>query len=191
MGGLVSRYMIERLGADQLVKRLFLIGTPNNGSAFGKLVSMRKWATGVITLACNYGKQFLGGFGFLLEGLNKVLIATTPITNTLEEMGTGSKFLKELNEDRGPVSTRYYVLAGNTSQYLLAEGHPSKGLMEKVKLAIGKIAYWDETNDIAVSVKSINTIPDHRIEKMVEMGCHHLNYFDYDPSVKTLKEMMN
>ncbi|MEO5647520.1 MAG: hypothetical protein ABIQ56_04100, partial [Chitinophagaceae bacterium] len=191
MGGLVTRYMIERLGGDVFVKRLFLVGTPNNGSAFGKLVTMRNWATGVLTLACNYGKQFLGVFGFFLDGVNKVLIATVPITNTLEQMGTGSDFLKDLNEDRGPVQTKYFILAGNTSQYLLNDDAAGKGLMEKIKLAIGKLAYWDVDNDIAVSVSSIKKIPGERAEKVVEMGCHHLNYFDYNPSIKTLREMMN
>jgi hypothetical protein len=34
MGGLVSRWMIEKEGGDQLVRRLIMLGTPNNGSFF-------------------------------------------------------------------------------------------------------------------------------------------------------------
>jgi hypothetical protein len=191
MGGLVSRYMIEKLGGDKLVSRLFLVGTPNNGSAFGKLVTMRKWATGILTLVCNYGKQFLGTFGFFLEGVNKVFAVTKPITNTLEQMSSGSEFLKELNDNFEPVTTKYYILAGNTTQYLLTEESTGKKLMEKIKLAIGKLAYWNVNNDIAVSVESIRKIPAERIEKEIEIGCHHLNYFEYDVSVKTLRELMN
>lgn len=190
MGGLVSRYMIERLGGDKLVDRLFLIGTPNNGSAFGELVTIRNWATGVLTLACNYGKSFLGAFGPFLEGVTAVLGATKPITNTLAEMKTGSDFINSLNKAGHPVSTRYYILAGNTATYIPAEGPIVKGWLEKLELAIGKLAYWHETNDIAVSVQSIKQVRHVPVENVVEIGCHHLNYFDYELSLNTLKKLM-
>lgn len=119
------------------------------------------------------------------------MIASGPITNTLEQMGTGSDFLKELNGNKTPVQTRYFILAGNTSQYLTNDDDAGKGLMEKIKLAIGKLAYWDVDNDIAVSVSSIKTIPAEKVEKEIEIGCHHLNYFEYDVSVKTLRQLMN
>jgi hypothetical protein len=173
-----------------LVRRLFLVGTPNNGSAFGKLVTFRKWATGVLTLVCNYGKGFLGGFGPFLQGVNVVLGATKPIMNTLEEMGENSDFLKALNGSDTSVQTRYFIMAGNTKQYILPDEVPMKRIMEKIELAIGKLAYTKVDNDIAVSVSSIKNVPQSKVEKVVEIGCHHLNYFDYDLSMKQLNELI-
>jgi triacylglycerol esterase/lipase EstA (alpha/beta hydrolase family) len=36
MGGLVSRWFIEREGGNKVVDHLVMCGTPNNGSPFGK-----------------------------------------------------------------------------------------------------------------------------------------------------------
>ena len=42
MGGLVSRWFIEREGGNALVDHLVMCGTPNNGSPFGKIDDARK-----------------------------------------------------------------------------------------------------------------------------------------------------
>ncbi len=42
MGGLVSRWFIEREGGNQVVRRLVMLGTPNGGSPWPKVVD---WAT--------------------------------------------------------------------------------------------------------------------------------------------------
>jgi triacylglycerol esterase/lipase EstA (alpha/beta hydrolase family) len=191
MGGLVSRYFVEKLEGYKMVNRVILVGVPNNGSAFGKLVTLRNWATGVLTLVCNFGKQFLGQFGPFLEALNAVLGATKPVTNTLEQMKTGSDFLQELNKFTGhPVSAKYFVIAGNTSNYALQDEALLTKTVEKLKLAIGKLAYWNETNDIAVSVDSIKKAPKTIVVKETEIGCHHMNYFAYQASLNVLKEIM-
>ena len=189
MGGLVSRYMVEKLDGDKLISRLFLVGVPNNGSNFGNLVTIRNWVTGVLTLVCNYGKSFLGQFGPFLSAANSVLKATGPVTNTLAQMKRDSDFLKYLNKANGKmVNTKYFVLAGNTANYNLKDETTLKKTMEKIKVAIGKLAYWSEENDIAVSVKSIKTI--RTVIKETEVGCHHMNYFEYKESLAALKELM-
>lgn len=188
MGGLVSRHMIERLHGDTFVKRLIMAGTPNNGSAFGKIVTVRNWATGILTLACNYGRQFLGTWGPFLDVVNKGLAATGVITHTLGQMNTGSKFLVQLNKYSGPITTRYYILAGDSDKYKLEA--EDTGLMEKIELAVGKLLYWNTSNDIAVSVESIKTVPAEYLEASTVTGAHHLNYFDYNTSIKLLKDMM-
>jgi pimeloyl-ACP methyl ester carboxylesterase len=190
MGGLVSRYMIERLDGDVLVNRLFMLGTPNAGSNFGKLVTFRNWATGILTLACNYGKSFLGQFGPFLEGVNAALAATKPITNTLEEMGVASDFLKDLNETQGEVRNRYFIVAGNTKNYTSQQEPGIRRMMEKIELGVGKLLYRDVANDIAVSVDSIKKVPGVPAENIMEIGCHHLNYFDYEPSMQELKKFI-
>lgn len=189
MGGLVSRYMIEVLGGDALVSRLIMAGTPNAGSAFGNVEDVRKWSVRVLTLACNYGKQFLGAWGPFLEIVNKGLSAAGFLTKTLGQMDTGSDFLKGLNGQARDITTRYYLLAGDSSKYKLEAA--DMGLFEKIELAVGSVLYWKTPNDIAVSVKSIMDVPEKYLERSVETGAHHLNYFDYNSSIKLLKAMMD
>ncbi|MGE7774707.1 caspase family protein [Chitinophaga sp. NPDC101104] len=190
MGGLISRYMIEELGGDKLVKRLIMAGTPNAGSAFGNLEDVRKWTHRVLTLACNYGKQFLGAWGPFLEIVNKGLSAAGFITNTLGQMDVGSDFLVALNKGpKPPIATRYYILAGDSAKY--KHEAEDTGLMEKIELAVGKMLYWSTPNDIAVSVESIQTVPAAYVAESIETSAHHLNYFDYNSSIKILKDMMD
>lgn len=189
MGGLVSRHMIETLDGDVLVKRLFMAGTPNAGSAFGKVEDIRKWSVRVLTLACNYGKQFLGAWGPFLEIVNKGLGAAGFITKTLGQMDAGSKFLEALNGTQRPIATRYYILAGDSAKY--KKEAEDTGFIEKIELAVGSILYWNTPNDIAVSVESIQDVPAAYVEKSIETGAHHLNYFDYNTSITLLKEMMD
>ncbi|TAE51517.1 MAG: hypothetical protein EAZ89_09990, partial [Bacteroidetes bacterium] len=53
MGGLVSRWMIEREGGSKLVSRLILFGTPNGGSPFGDITKYRDMAVSVLEYALN------------------------------------------------------------------------------------------------------------------------------------------
>ena len=48
MGGLVSRWFIEREGGHRLVDHLVMCGTPNNGSPLGRIEDARK-ILGVLT----------------------------------------------------------------------------------------------------------------------------------------------
>ncbi|MCP4156905.1 MAG: hypothetical protein GY757_54840, partial [bacterium] len=59
MGGLVSRWMIEREGGDRLVKHLVMAGTPNNGSAFGEITAYRDFAVTALTLSLNLLKPLI------------------------------------------------------------------------------------------------------------------------------------
>jgi pimeloyl-ACP methyl ester carboxylesterase len=191
MGGLVGRYFVEQLGGDKMIDRLFLVGTPNGGSNFGEIAVFRKWANGILTVVCNVGKHFLGHFGPFLEAANKVLGASGVVMNTLEQMNVGSKFLKELNEAPKALETRYYVLAGNTASYDMSGEPVAKRIMDKIELAIGKLAYWKVENDIAVSVHSIGEVPAVLLTERKEVGCHHLNYFENDKSLATLKQLFS
>jgi len=41
-----------------------------------------------------------------------------------------------------------------------------------------------------VSVSSIKYVPTVAVTNIVEIGCHHLNYFDYELSLRTLKTLV-
>jgi hypothetical protein len=50
MGGLVSRWFIEREGGDRVVRRLVMLGTPNGGSPWPAVAD---WATTALAVGLN------------------------------------------------------------------------------------------------------------------------------------------
>ena len=193
MGGLVSRYMIEHIDGTHLwIKRLYMFGTPNAGSVFGKLPAMRDWTVSLLTLACNLGAQWLGAAGPILSVVNKVLGATKTLTITLAEMEDSSDFYKLLNKPDWKVQTRYHVIAGNVLAFKPADddGRFYK-IMEKIKRQIGEWAYSStKKNDIAVATTSILTVPAQNTDSQIELACHHLNYFDLDITMDYFKKLV-
>lgn len=191
MGGLVSRYMIEHMPASAgWVDTLYMFGTPNTGSAFGAIPKWRNRITGLLTLACNAGKSFLGSVGPLLEAINKGLLATVPVTNSLAQMGENSAFYKQLNAaPHNVVTTKYYVIAGNMNAYMPDDKTWFSRLVEKIEMQAGTWIYNGVDNDIAVSVESIGAIPDNIPHEEKVLGCHHMNYFEAPLPVKYFKSL--
>ncbi len=193
MGGLVSRYLIERLAeTDGWVDRLFMFGTPNAGSVLGEIPKIRDWTVTILTLACNYGGSFLGAAGPVLSALNKVLATTKVATNSLAQMAVGSKFNILLNGPVGPVTTKYHIIAGNVLAFTPTDdsGRFEK-IMEKIKRQIGQLLYRPPVkNDIAVGVDSILTMPEGISVTKKEIAGHHLNYFELDETIQYFKTLV-
>lgn len=192
MGGLVARHMIEHIkGAHKLVQNLYMFGTPNAGSAFGKIPKLRDWTVGILTLACNYGRAWLGTIGPVLAGVNAVLGGTVVATNTLAEMADDSDFYKILNNPEWEIDTHYHIMAGNV---LIFKPGDDDGrfarVMEKIKKQVGEWAYGNADNDIAVAVKSIKSAPLKNIKTVKDLACHHLNYFEVSESLNYFKQLI-
>jgi hypothetical protein len=116
MGGLVSRWFIEREGGDGLVNRLVMVGTPNGGSPMFKLKQtgesmIKAWAGSSLTAALNGLLLSPIVSGAVVAALVKFLDATG---KTLAQMDPDSDFLKELVSSTAPQQTRYAVIAGDT-----------------------------------------------------------------------------
>ena len=107
MGGLVSRWFIEREGGNQIVRRLVMLGTPNGGSPWPRVFD---WATVALTLGLNHltaiawPAAVVGGLAAWIENP----------TVALNEMLPSSKVLAELKQSPDP-GIPYVMLAGNTS----------------------------------------------------------------------------
>ena len=107
MGGLVTRWFIEKLGGREVVSRVILCGTPNAGSNWS---TMEDWVTGIASLALNNLTKLSWEakvIGALFAGLEKIDV-------TLDQMKPDSPFLRSLAELDDP-EIPYTVLAGNTS----------------------------------------------------------------------------
>jgi pimeloyl-ACP methyl ester carboxylesterase len=175
MGGLVARWFIEQEGGNRVVDHLVMCGTPNVGSPFGKIDSARNLTSVLTTWAMNSFPAF-APFG---AGLLAVLGRSKKISPCLEQMNPGSELIRELNASNDPV-VRYSILAGDIRDYQ----EESDALLAKLTAKIGKGAlfdalYRDAGHDIAVSLASIQGVPDARQPAPLkrEVGCHHLNYF--------------
>jgi pimeloyl-ACP methyl ester carboxylesterase len=186
MGGLVSRWFIEREGENRIVHRLVMLGTPNGGSPWPRVFD---WATVTLGLALNHltaiawPATVLGGLATWMENP----------TVALNEMLPDAPVLSELNQSEDP-GIPYVMLAGNTSLIPAARAVPdaTKGsafarLLTRLTSPdlLHKVAnpfFLDQENDVAVSVASMENIAVGRKLPFAvrPVACDHLSYF-HDP----------
>lgn len=188
MGGLVSRTFIEspNLKGHQIIRNLYMLGTPNAGSAFSKIATYRDFAIAGLTFAMNL--KTLGAAS--LAGVVSGLSASKGLTITLSQMGVGSDFLSQLNTNATPEGVQYYVIAGDITNYKTeAQGVMAK-LMDWAAVKVGGVAYGKEQNDIAVSTPSILGVPQYFNPITKQVDCHHMIYFVHEPSMKILEAWM-
>jgi pimeloyl-ACP methyl ester carboxylesterase len=178
MGGLVSRWFIERLGGNKIVDHLVMCGTPNHGSPFGKINEARKILGMLTGLSMNYLPVFIPFSGAVLMALNR----SRKLTPTLEQMNPSSEFIQTLNASDDP-GIPYTILAGDVEKYQ----EPSDGLFATMLAKTGRSVAFEalfaaQPNDIAVGVESILGVDRRRSIPPVasNVACHHLNYFVSD-----------
>ncbi len=187
MGGLVSRWFIEREGGNRMVDHLVMCGTPNNGSPFGKIDAARKILNVLTGVAMNYMPALIPFNGAILFLLNR----SKKITPTLEQMNPSSEFITTLNSSGDP-GIRYTILAGDVEEYQ----EPSDKLFSKMLAKAGKglvlsALFGNAANDIAADVESILGVSGSRnpMPKRGNVACHHLNYFVSEAGQKELQEV--
>lgn len=195
MGGLVSRWMIEKEGANQMVQHLIMLGTPNNGSPWPK---MKDWLGWAVTIGLS--KITLVGWpllilNYLMDGTKKV-VALDKVT---DDMKPGSELIQSLDGSTDP-HVPYTILAGNTSTILKtdAEGeNKARRIFEKLGIenahyeALTKLLFR-EVNDIAVSKSSMNNVPTPRqpLPQSIAVACDHITYFTTSPGRAALVEVL-
>ena len=175
MGGLVSRWFIEREGGGKIVDHLVMFGTPNNGSPFGKVGAARKLTSLLTTLAINTFPAIAPFGGALLS----TLVRSKKVTPTLEQMNPSSDFIKKLNASDDP-GVPYTIVAGDIRDYHESADQLVAKLIAKVGGGIlFETLYQRSGHDIAVSDESIRGVDDSRTPPPQKQSviCHHLNYF--------------
>ena len=196
MGGLVSRWFIEREGGNKIARRLVMLGTPNGGSPWPQVFD---WATVALALGLNHLTAFawpasvVGGLAAWLENP----------TVALNEMLSTSKVLAELKQSPDP-GIPYVMLAGNTSIIPAAIAAPETGkssvftrllkrLMSPDLLhTVANPFFLDQENDVAVSVASMENIPAGRkpAYDVRPVACDHLSYFRDPEGLKALAAVL-
>lgn len=192
MGGLISRWFIEREGGNQIVQHLVMLGTPNGGSPWP---AVEDWAITALSLGLNSLTNIFWPakiLGYLVSVVEKIDVA-------LDQMQPGSTFLQNLYQSRDP-GIPYTVIAGNTS--LISPLNTERktvieNLIARLKslnllhLATSPL-FFGKDNDIAVSVENILHLPQGRVPlaKTREVPCEHLTYFSTEAGLKTLAELL-
>jgi pimeloyl-ACP methyl ester carboxylesterase len=193
MGGLLSRWMIEREGGHQIVNHLIMLGTPNAGSPWSNVqelvtpllaIGLNSLATVAWPVAVIGNLMHLASLG--VAGIEKIDIS-------LDQMKPNSDFLKALSESPDP-SIPYTVIAGNTSiiQPKTDEGwHKIQNFLNKLGRSAIEFPFLGQPNDIAATVSSVMRIPT-RTEKVDikvdihEIACDHLTYFTHPEGLTAL-----
>lgn len=185
MGGLVSRWFIEREGGKAVVDHLVMCGTPNNGSPLGRIDAARKVLNVLMTVALNYLPGAVPFAGTVVMLLNR----SKKLTPTLEQMNPSSEFITTLNSSEDP-GIPYTVLAGDVDEYR----DPGDPLFARLltKAGQGFVAgalFAQQAHDIAVGVQSILSVPGTRRVSVsrTNVACHHLNYFVSEPGQTALR----
>lgn len=194
MGGLVSRWFIEREGGNQVVQHLVMLGTPNAGSPWPKV---QDW---VFTLLC-IGLNQLSAIVWPTKVVAVLLQFLEANDYSLEQMQPGSDILTELAKNPDP-GVPYTIVAGDRS---IAKGaleiQPDKQqtspLQRLLNKAYGKavdkvvdLAFFAQPNDIAVSLDSIKNVSDRRSPQpkilLPDTACDHLTYFTTKAGLEAL-----
>lgn len=192
MGGLVSRWLVEKLNGHEVVDKLVMLGTPNNGTPWA---DVRDMAEVLLTYALN-GAALLKPWMFVLSGLGKIAGGTQI---TLKQMDTKTGIYDKLNDGTDP-QIPYVIIAGNT-QNIIVDYENTVGLIGRFFTRMKKKATYElldallfkKPNDIAVSADSIKSVikaDAWKIKPVIhEVACDHLNYFTLVQALQAAKTM--
>lgn len=196
MGGLVSRWFIEQEGGQEMVSRLIQLGTPNGGS---ETADFRKSVFSMLSMAMN-GAGFLKPYLPVLSFIGKHV--TRAVFLTLDQMSPkSSEFLKKLNADgiKSPEGVSYWIIGGNTND-IQPDNLDADPLWKQFWRAfktrapymlLNKLVFnSSDPNDIAVTQTSMQRVPTQRDLPFYSVACDHLSYFNFEPSVKKLQEII-
>ena len=175
MGGLVTRWCIERGEDARPVDRLITCGTPHAGSPWSHIEDL---ALSLIGLALN-GVVYLGGpfavAGRMLGYLTKL---TKRLDNTLDEMRPGSALLSALATDPDP-GLPYTTIRGTRPWPDRADDARARRIIAKLATQGFDAVFADAANDMAVSVASASAVGATWADEPVRIDadCNHISYF--------------
>ncbi|MBW4447244.1 MAG: caspase family protein [Spirirestis rafaelensis WJT71-NPBG6] len=198
MGGLVSRWFIERLGGNQVVQHLVMLGTPNAGSPWP---AIQDWVFSALGIGLNQLSDIVWPTKVVAD-LLKVLENND---KSLEQMQPDSPILKELAENPDP-GVCYTIIAGDRSVMAAANAklqadkqiNPLKQLMERMfDPSVNKVvdmAFFSQPNDIAVTLTSIKSVNSKRSPQprilSPDAACDHLTYFTHPAGLTALSRAL-
>jgi len=193
MGGLISRWFIEQLGGNDVVQSLVALGTPHDGSPWP---TVEGFVAALTSLALNN----LAAAWLPAKALGLVLHQARKLNKALPELAPGSMIVNALSQTGDP-KLPYILLVGNTADIHTPPPPPGdpwyQRLIESISISdllhrVLSVAFLQEPNDIAVSVKSGSKVAANRQPAPVihEVACDHLTYFSNPAGVSMLWQVL-
>ncbi len=149
IGGLIARWLVEQDGGHTYIDHCILVGTPNNGSLFGKIDGYVKWAKSFLDLALNFIPNIVPFSGLLL----KFLKGATDLSGSIAQIDPASDFINRLNSSKD-LGVRYTIISADADG-LDQPGNGFDGFIKQTKLNLGKWMNRDEPNDLFAPVQSL------------------------------------
>ncbi len=148
-GGLVARWWIEQLNGKGSVQKLLMAGTPNMGTAYGKIGGYRKFASSAMDLALNFVPDLVPGAGLIMKALR----IGGDLTGSLADMHPSSEFLQKLNSSSDP-GVQYEIRCGDVS---LAGSGPGTGnaFTDRISSRLGSYFQGNRHHDLFCTVESM------------------------------------
>jgi Caspase domain len=175
MGGLVSRWFVEREGGNSIVDHLVLCGTPNTGSPLGRIEDARRVISLVTTLALNFMPAAVPFVSAALLLLNR----TKHLTVALEQLHPASDLVRDLSLSDDP-GIPYTLLAGDMRTCQEAGDTLAARLLARAGRSVAFDAvFGNDGHDVSASVASMLGVDGRRRTPAVRhtVACHHLSYF--------------
>lgn len=188
MGGLVSRWFIEREGGDLVIQHLVMLGTPNGGLPWP---TMQKWAHHGLTLLLNSvglthpAVQFAGWLVGAIEFVD----------TTVDQMENGSAFFRDLNSFPDP-GVQYTCIGGDAGQIPHTVGEQllrRANLSEAALRAVKAVVFGDIPNDLFISLPSVHAIADQRVPRprKLRVPSTHMDYFTKAEGIQILQKALD
>ena len=197
MGGLVCRWFIEKEGGNQVVQHLVMVGTPNAGSPWS---TIQDW----VFTALGIGLNQLSSIVWPTKVVALLLGFLELNDHSLGQMQPNSPLLKAISENPDP-HVLYTIIAGDRSLIPAAmqvdslQSSPLQRLMQKLfGKAVDKVvdlAFFQQPNDLAVSLRSIKNLSDNRVPPpkilVPDTACDHLTYFTSQAGLEALANALS
>lgn len=175
MGGLVSRWFIERRSGKNVVSQLVMLGTPNAGSAIPALhENLRVLFSMIIN-----GVPFLSAWATPISWLGK---AVDTALVTVKQQVPNSPFFQNLNSSPD-TGVPYRIVVGNT-QLFITPKKDVEGTFRKVyehfksrKMYAVSDTFFGEANDMIVPNASIGSAGGQKNVKIEVIPANHFTYF--------------
>ncbi|TFI50795.1 peptidase C14 caspase catalytic subunit p20 [Mastigocladus laminosus UU774] len=198
MGGLVSRWFIERESGNEIVQQLVMLGTPNAGSPWPAVQDL-------IFTVLVFGLNQLAAVVWPAKVLADLLEYLENNNYSLEQMHPDSDLLKQLAENPDP-GVPYTIVAGDRSLIRAAtemqpdkQSSPLQRLMSKLfgqsVDQVINLVFFEQPNDIAVTLASIKCISFSRSPQPQILTpnptCDHLTYFTHPAGIEALAKALS
>ena len=194
MGGLVSRWFIEREGGNKIVQHLIMLGTPNAGSPWS---TVQELSFALLGMGLNQISGLVPPAKIVTDLAAKSLQFVEQIDNALDQMQPDSEFIAKIALNPDP-QVPYSIIAGDRSSQILQSANRLRRLMNKLfapatNKIIDGLVFGGEPNDLAVSLASIKSVSQERSPQpkiLPDVACDHLTYFTTEAGLKALSEAL-